>query len=413
MSWLEKYKKILIILGFVLLVFILGYLLYLMFFKPSLPTDVGQTATTTTTGGLPSAGQGTGNIIGSTGQNVGGLPTQTQETQTQASDVARGGLTQTTGLNQTPSLAATISSNGNDLQYYNKSDGKFYRISKDGKITALSDQVFYDVENITWSPNKNKAILEYPDGANIIYNFETNKQVSLPAHWKNFDFSSDGSKIVFKSMANDTNNRWLAITNDQGTDTKTIAALGDKDETVYPSWSPNNQTVAMYTEGQNFDQQSVYFVGLNDENFKSLTIDGRGFEFEWSPQGNNLLYSVYSSSSDLKPELWVASAQGESIGAARVKLNIQTWADKCVFSSNTTLYCAVPESLEEGAGLFPDLAGNTKDNLYQIDTQTGLKKLIAKPASDTTMTNLIVSDNGYYLYYTDASTGTINQIKLK
>ena len=134
---------------------------------------------------------------------------------------------------------------------------------------------------------------------------------------------------------------------------------------------------------------------------------------KWSPQGDRLLYSVYSSSNDLKPELWVALAQGENIGAGRAKLNIQTWADKCTFTSKTEVYCAVPEELPEGAGLFRELAKNTKDNLYKIDIQTGLRKLVAIPDGKFTMSDLIVSDNGYYLYFTDTNTGRINKIKLK
>jgi len=269
------------------------------------------------------------------------------------------------------------------------------------------------VEKITWSPDKNKAILEYPDQAKIIYDFKDKKQISLPKHWQDFNFSPDSSKIVLKSMATDPDNRWLAIINDDGTSAQRVTALGDKDDTVYPSWSPNNQTVAMYTEGVSYDQQRVYFVGLNNENFKALTIEGRGFDPLWSPKGDNLLYSVYSSSSDLKPELWITSAQGENIGTNRSKLNIQTWANKCIFSNADEIYCAVPESLEEGAGLFPDLSKNTKDNLYKIDTQTGLKKLTAIPDGDFTMSDLIVSNNGYYLYFTDVNTGKINKIKLK
>ena len=412
MGWLIKYKKIFIVLGFLLLVFVLGYLLYLLFFKPSRPTGPGPAATSTTTaGGLPIAGTGTGQITPA-GEPVSGLPTG-QAGLPAASEIAHGGLTQTTELNQVPSLGVVLASNGSDLQYYNQPDGKFYRLTRDGQATLLSETAFHEVQKITWSPDKNKAILEYPDQAKIIYDFKNQKQISLPKHWQDFDFSPTGSKIVFKSLAEDTDNRWLAITNDQGTDAQRIAALGDNEATVYSSWSPNNQTVAMYTQGINFDQQSVFFVGLNNENFKALTINGRGFKSQWAPAGDRLLYSVYSSSSDLKPELWITNAQGENIGAGRTKLNVQTWADKCVFASNTSLYCAVPESLEEGAGLFPDLAKNTKDNLYQIDTQTGLKRLVATPTGNATMTNLIISSNGYYLYFTDANTGTINKIQLK
>jgi Tol biopolymer transport system component len=412
MEFFQKYKKIFIAIGFVLIVFILGYLLYSLFFKSSpSPVVVEPPTATSTQGGLPVAQPGTGETTPS-GQPIGGLPTGTQPSG-QSSAIALGGLTKTTELNQAPSLAATLSANGNDLQYYNKEDGKFYRITKDGQTTLLSDAAFHEVQNIVWSPDKSKAILEYPDEAKIIYDFTSNQQISLPKHWKDFDFSPNGDKIVMKSMANDPDNRWIAIINDDGTSAQRVAALGDKDETVYPSWSPNNQSVAMYTEGVNYDQQKVYFVGLNEENFKALTIEGRGFEPKWSPKGDSLLYSVYSSASDLKPELWVTNAQGENIGTGRTKLDIQTWANKCVFSGATEVYCAVPESLEEGAGLFPDLAKSTKDKLYKIDTSTGLKKLIAIPDGEFTMSDLIVSENGYYLYFTDANTEKINSIKLK
>ena len=404
MDFLKKYKTIFAAIGFILIVFILGYLLYALFFKPSsAPVIIEQPTATSTQGGLPVAQPGTGQTT-SSGQPIDGLPEGTKEPSGQSSAVALGGLTQTAELNQSPSLAATLSTNGDDLQYYNKQDGKFYRLTKDGQASLLSDTAFHEVQKITWSPDKNKAILEYPDQAKIIYDFKNKQQISLPGHWKDFNFSPDGSKIVLKSMATSEDNRWLAIINNDGTSAQRVAALGDKDATVYPSWSPNNQTVAMYTEGVNYDQQKVYFVGLNQENFKALTIEGRGFEPKWSPKGDNLLYSVYSSTSDLKPELWIASAQGENIGVGRDKLDIQTWANKCVFSSATEIYCAVPESLEEGAGLFSDLAKNTKDNLYKIDTKTGLKKLIAIPDGDFTMSDLIVSDNGYYLYFIDTKT---------
>ncbi len=413
MDFLNKYKKIFIVFGFILIVLILGYLLYAIFFKPEpAPVITEKPTATSTQGVLPVAKPGTGQITPS-GQPIGGLQGETVLPISKSSAVASGGLTETLELSQAPSLAATLSANGNDLQYYNKLDGKFYRLTKDGQASLLSDEVFHEVEKITWSPDKNKAILEYPDQAKIIYDFKNKEQISLPKHWKDFNFSPDGSKIVLKSMATDPANRWLAVVNNEGTSAQRIASLGDKDDTVYPSWSPNNQTVAMYTEGKSFDQQAVYFVGLNDENFKSLTIEGRGFEPKWAPEGDRLLYSVYSSSSDLKPELWATNAQGNNIGAGRIKLDVQTWANKCVFSSKTEIYCAVPESLEEGAGLFPDLAKNAKDNLYKIDIQTGLKKLIAIPDGDFTMSDLIVSDNGYYLYFTDVNTGKINKIKLK
>lgn len=413
MDFIIRHKKIFLIAGFVLTVFILGYLLYVLFFRTSLPPAAEEQtpAATTGAGGLPVSQTGAGQISEpESGQE--GLPAEPEQTG-RASQTAQGGLTQTTELNQAPALGAALAADGNDLFYYNKQDGKFYRLTKDGQASLLAQAVFHEVEKITWSPDRSKAILEYPDQAKIIYNFQTNKQISLPKHWKDFDFSPDGLRIVMKSMAESEDNRWLAVVNDQGTEAKRVAALGDQDETVYPSWSPNNQTVAMHTEGLSFDRQRVFFIGLNEENFKALTIEGRNFSPKWSPEGDRLLYSVYSSANDLKPELWIAQAQGENIGAGRARLNLETWADKCVFASNAQVYCAVPERLEEGAGLLPELAKDTADNLYKIDLQSGAKKLVAIPDGRFTMSDLIVSANGAYLYFTDTHSGRINKIKLK
>ncbi len=111
--------------------------------------------------------------------------------------------------------------------------------------------------------------------------------------------------------------------------------------------------------------------------------------------------------------LWIVNAQGDNIGTGRKSLNIETWADKCTFANAKELYCAVPVLLEEGAGLFPDLAKATPDRLYKIDPQTGLKKLIAIPEESYNISKLIISDNGFYLYFTDQTTQRLHKIKLK
>jgi len=411
MDFFLRYKKIFLVIGFILLVILLGYLLYVMFFRPAITPPVEPPTATTTAGGLPISGVGTGQTGGKTGTST--LPVGVVIPTEGPSETALGGLTQTTKLNEDNSMGVTTSSNGNDLQYYNRNDGKFYRIDKDGNTTALSDKIFYQVENITWSPNKNKAILEYPDGANIIYNFDTGKQITMPEHWEDFDFSPDGEQIVLKSMGLDPDNRWLAMANEEGSNVHPIESIGLNADKVISSWSPNGQSIAMYVEGIDFDRQEVFFVGQNNENFKSTIVEGRDFRPLWSPEGDKLLYSVYSSKNEMKPNLWVVNAEGESIGSNRKNLNIETWADKCAFSNDTELYCAVPNSLEEGSGLFPELAASTIDRLYKIDTRTGLKKLVAVPDGEYNMSDVIVSENGYYLYFTDKSDGTLHKINLK
>jgi sugar lactone lactonase YvrE len=414
MNFYYRYKKIIWLVIFILAIFFIAYLLYVIFFNQvvSTPPDQDGTGVSINTGSLPQAGTGPGGQI--IDQKIKEkLPNTGIINNDKIDTIARGGVTKITDLNQTPSMGVTLGKNGSDLQYYNKTDGKFYRLNSQGEISLLADIFFPEVKNVIWSPIKNKAIIEFPDGANIIYNFDTKEQITMPQHWKDFNFSPDGGQIVMKSMGIDPDNRWLAITSEDGTKTRAIESLGDKDETVYPSWSPNNQTVAMFTEGIDFDRQNVFFVGLNQENFKSMVVDGRGFQSQWSPQGDKLLYSVYSSQNNLKPSLWLTNAQGDQIGANRQPLNIETWANKCTFADSSTVYCAVPESLEEGSGLMPELADNTTDQLYKIDLKSGIKSLVATPDNSYNISSLLISADDSIIYFTDRTNQTIHQVKLK
>ncbi len=420
MNFFARYKKLLLILAFLLVIFILGYFIWQLFFKTTeIITTPG--AVPGISGGLPQAGLG-GNL-GDEFTGPGNLPgDQTGETLvgpgaigpgiTEPNTIAVGGLTKTTALSKSPALDPTISANGT-IQYYDRSDGHFYRVDKNGNLTLLSDKVFHQVNNVVWAPNKNEAILEYPDGSKILYNFNTQKQVTLPAHWQEFSFSPSSDKIVAKSLGLDPENNWLVISNDDSSQAKALEALGNNADTVYPSWSPNNQIVAMYTKGVDFDRQEVFFVGLNDENFKSTIVEGRGFQSQWSTTGDRLLYSVYHTRDDLKPRLWIVDAKGDTISQNRRSFDLQTWANKCTFASNSEIYCAVPESLDRGSGLFPELANKTKDDLYKIDLSTGTKKLIAVPDGAFNVSQIMVPTAQDYLYFTDKTTGLIYTIKLR
>jgi hypothetical protein len=412
MNFFTKYKRVLMIIGFLIVVFILGYLLYLFFVKPSLsPATTPATNTaTSSTGKLPNSGTGSPNIS-QTATSSNNIPTSSAKPIIPT--VASGGITQTPLVSTDPAVSPTLGAGGNGVQYYDQTDGKFYRVDNQGNITALSNQVFNNVSNVVWAPQKDKAVIEYPDNSKILYNFTTKKQVTLPANWNDFDFSTDGSQIVLKTSAIDSDNNYLAIANDDGTGAKAIEQVGTNGDTVYDSWSPNNQTIAMYTQGTDVDQQEVFFVGKNDENFKSTIIEGHGFEPQWSTTGDQLAYSVYSSATDMKPELWAVNAEGDSIGSGRRDLGVATFASKCTFADNNTMYCGVPQTLQTGAGLFPELAQNTPDNIYKINIQTGAKQLIAVPDGNYTMSSLSVSSDGSSLFFQDSNTKLVHKINLK
>ncbi len=413
MNFWEHYKKFFLVLGFLILVFILGYLIWRFFFNPATSTLTPIAQPTGTIKGLPKVGPNQGNKTPIAGLQT--LPNQKginkSSSTNKPSSIALGGITKTGILTKGPTLAPTLTNHGG-IQYYSTDNGHFYKINNDGKISLLSNKTFYNVQKIVWSPNKEKAILAYPDGSKVMYNFQTQKQITLPAYWHDFSFSPTSNRLVSKSIGLDPENNWLIVSSADGSQAKTIENIGTNGKTVYPSWSPNNQIIAMYTRGVDFNRQEVFFVGLHGENFKSTLIEGRGFEPQWSKTGNRLLYSVYSTASNLNPQLWIVDAEGNNISKDRRELGLATWANKCTFASNTEVYCAVPENLPRGAGLFPQLADQTKDDLYKINLTTGVKQLIAVPSGAFNISQVMVPASGKKLYFTDKTTKQIYQINL-
>ncbi|MCK9578920.1 MAG: hypothetical protein M0Q92_00530 [Methanoregula sp.] len=414
-----NYKKISLIAGFLLLCVLIGYAIYYLFFKPAAVSPPVATDTTQGTRQLPSAqtGSGGGQAIGAGGQLPTGQGATGETTKspiaTAPNETAMGGITKVSTLSDSQSFAATLSSDGNNLYFYDQTDNKFYRLDKNGQKTALSAKNFYDVQKVTWAPNKEKAVIEYPDGAKIVYNFQTQQQYTLPKHWEDFDFSPQSDQLVAKSIGLDTENRWLVIANDDGSQARAIEEIGKNAAAVYPSWSPNNLSIALYAESLDFNRQTIYFIGQNKENFKSMVVEGRSPEFAWTPSGDKLIYSVYSDNTNLNPNLWIVNAKGDAIGANRQQLNLQTWASKCTVASEEIAYCAVPVSLPEGSGLFPELASESADNIYQVNLTTGSHSLIAVPDESYNIQNINVSADGANLYFTNGASGEIYKIKLK
>lgn len=411
-------KRILTIIGFLLVTIGLGYLMYAVFFRPQLPGPPAEP--TPTAGGLPHVGGNVNasRILTTNGRLPASLTTPTPSPALTpivptASAIANGGLTRTTEYLTTGVQQPTLAPDGVSLLYYDPRDGRFFRSSPEGTITPFNDRSFHSVQQVTWAEDRRRAVLEYPDGANIIYDFTTGKQTTLPRHWEAFDFAPGGNQLVGKSIGLEPENRWLVVADAGSGGVKTVAALGENAPSVRTDWSPNGQIIALQVETQGIDRQEIFPIGLNQEQFHSLVVPGWGFEGQWTPDGRQLLYSVHSSRQQSKPELWVADATPETIGANRRDLGLQTWARKCAFAGATTAYCAVPQTLPTGAGLFPAETDASADRLYRVDLDSGSTTLVAEPDADHTMRDLLVTRDGQHLYYTARQDGKVYRIQLK
>lgn len=327
--------------------------------------------------------------------------------------VAQGDVTQIDSVSLFPTRFTALAASGNEINFYDPEVSRFYRISDTGVITKIGEQVFAEVQDVAWADNAADAILEFPDSSNIRYNFDTNEQVTLPSHWDEFDFSPASTSLAFKSNALDPEERWLAISDANGGNTRRIEHLGEEGDIVDVDWSPNNQVVATYTRPDGLSRSELFFLGFNGERFPLSRLNGLNFEGRWAPGGRQMLYSVAEQANGFKPRLWVVDGSGTAMGGNRVPFALETWPHKCAFASATVAYCGVPTQLPDGAGLIPSVADNIADDLYRVDFAAGTSSRLAIPNTPINVGAAQVSADGKTLFIQDTFTGTIKKVQVQ
>lgn len=298
-------------------------------------------------------------------------------------------------------------------QFYDSSSGYFYRY-QNGSKQIISQKQFNNATDVVWDKAGTKAFVAYADGKAIV-DFKNNRVIDLPPEVVAVNFSPTGEQIVFKTDSPNTHDNYLAVMNTDGSGVKFIEPIGDKGADVQTMWSPNNQVVAFFRKGTDAERQEVYFLGQNNENFKSVPLAGRGFIGNWSPDGQNVLYQVYNLDTNFTPRLYVMGGAGDNIGASNRALNLATSVDKCVWQNTSTVICGVPRSMPEGAGWMPKLLDAVPDSLYKIDLTTGVSSFLGWPqtgSQDISVKNPVISGDGKILYFTDGLTDSLVSVPL-
>lgn len=333
--------------------------------------------------------------------------------------VANGGNTLSQVIYNNDAQAVTLSGDGQHLQYYDPITDQFYTIDQNGNITLLDEAKFPGVTDVTWSNEADKAVLELEDGFKVLYDFTQDKQYTLNKDMNEFDFSPNDNQISFEFTPINEEDRWLGVANTDGSGALGIEPLGKNQDLVDPQWSPSGQSVGVMHEYVDGQRQSVVPLGFKGENFKQFLVNGRGFDYTWSTDGQQMLYNVYSSSTNYNDTLYLVDSFGDQIGQNNRALGLNTSVDKCTFAGNgDSLYCAVPVDPPIGGGIAPDTLNEVAHDIYRVNLVTGQTEKIATPAEANGETNLeapstiVVSEDENVLYYRESESGRLRRILL-
>lgn len=411
-----KIKRILVAILFIVAVLAVAYLLYVVFFRPAPAPVEGPIAGGNVNGGvpgqLPDVGLPDGNVnAGPEGPEGGELPA--------IDTVASGGDTLANVL--TPDVRADAPADASDgsVRYYDANDGKFYRVDSSGNIRQIGSAQFPNVETVSWAAESDEAILEFPDGSNIYYNFVSGQQETLPKEYEDFSFAPAAESIAFKYIHPDEERRVLAVSSPDGSQARTLESLGANEDRVKVDWSPTGKVAAQYAEFIDLNRQTLGFVGLNGENFRGVVVHGNGLQTQYSPDGQRILYSTYSSATDNQQTVSIVDAEGENIGKNNQPLNLRTSAEKCAFSPDgASAYCGVPVENKFGSGITPGILDTVPDDLYKIDLGTGTSSKIASPVNENgnaayRVQDIFVSQDSGELIFHDANSGELISIDLR
>lgn len=307
----------------------------------------------------------------------------------------------------------TSASEGDNIVYFDQKAGEFYIATTAGtNIEPLTQARLTNVQKITWSPTKDKAILHLPTEKNT-YDLKEKTQVKLDKHITSVAFSPDGSKILYKYDSETTHT--LNQANPDGSKWQKIKDVGAGNLVLH--WYKSDR-IAYHAPASGHSRTTIYTCKLDGSDIRIIASDNYGSNAKWSADGMKMIFTTSPKESSALA-LKLAWGDGRNIK----DLAMNTLVEKCTFSQDSkTLYCAIPEPISTRFVLPDDWYDKkviTSDSFWKIDTETGERTRIASTDEIETLygktfdaTDLFVSPDGTRLFFIARNDGKLYSLVL-
>lgn len=309
--------------------------------------------------------------------------------------------------------APTQAAEGDNIVYFDQKAGEFYIASTRGtNVEPLTQAGFTNVEEVVWSPKKDKAIIVFPEEKHT-YDLVEKSSAKLDEHITTATFSPDSTKILYKFDSDDSH--ILSTAEPDGSNWKKIKDVGSGNLVLH--WYKADR-IAYHSPASGHSRTTIYTCNLEGKDIKVIASDNYGSNAKWSPDALKMIFTTSPKESSALA-LKLAWGDGSNIR----DLGMYTLVEKCAFFQDSkSLYCALPEPISTRFVLPDDWYDKkviTSDSFWKIDTETGERTKIASTDDIETLygktfdaSNLFVSQDGTRLFFTARNDGKLYNISI-
>jgi hypothetical protein len=361
-------RRILILIGVILVLCILAVGFYFLFSQKS-----ASTTTSGTTGTLPLTGN----------QTVG--TTSGSESSSTANTLAKSfGV-----ISNEPVLSYFITpANVVDII---QPDGEIDQITN-GTMTVLNSLQIQNIISASFSYDGAKILVTFGDPSNSqtsIFDIASKAWTPMPAGWSSPTWSPSDYRIAYTTAsANHIETFATVDVSHPKNQPVVLASLHAEDLSL--AWPIKNQII-IQTKPSIVVNGSAWLLNAQNNTITPITLNALGLETLWggiTPGTSTpmaLQFSVTNTDGENNPLLSIMDYSGNTIQ----KLKFLSLPSKCDFSITTStsyLYCAVPrDQIDFSEAALPDnynqLALFTADDIYRINLSTGMTDTLFSDSS--------------------------------
>lgn len=299
------------------------------------------------------------------------------------------------------------------VRYMEKETGNVFEIdmSLPGARTRITNTTIPRVKEALFGPKGDSVIARYIDEGGSIRTFSATIPNATSTEARRSGVELRGSFLndgIRDAVLSPKAARLFGLTAFGGSAIGVVSDLnGSKKSQVFgsifsdwlPTWT-SDQTILLVTRPAASVFGYAYTLDSSSGSFKKIYGGALGLTALLGPDGKKLLVSEISEGLPSLKIFYLAGKNGVFAG-------LQTIADKCVWATATTIYCAVPGNIPRAERGYPDAwyqgLVSFSDSFWKIDSEnlsTDMVSPISESArEDIDAINLFATKAGDYVFF--------------